>query len=154
MRNFDLARTCPRRLRRAATMLESTIVLGVFLSILLFSLETSLVVIRHNALSACARRLVRVASLQGGKAASGGWGPATLSMKANSSHPAAQAIAPLLTTMRADEVQIELTWPDGERQPGDRVRASLSYNHQPVVSLIPRSLGWSLNASSQSLIAH
>ena len=144
------------RKRGAATLVESAIVLPVCLLLLLGMLELSIALVRHTVMSETARRVARAAIIHGAmsEAAQGQWGPAPLSLSAADSHLAAEAAQPVLMTLNPADVQISLSWPDGDNQPDDRVRVAVSYTHQPIVP-IP---GWysqlSLTGVSTMRIAH
>lgn len=78
------------------------------MALMLFGgLELSLVVVRYNTMSACARSLARVATLRGSRATvAAKWGPNELSLKGDSPHAAAQHIAGLLAAVEPRDVEI------------------------------------------------
>jgi hypothetical protein len=139
--------------RRGATLIESAVVLVVLMAILWSGLEVSMAVIRFNSMSASARIIAREASVHG-ELSPDPWGIAPLSLSGTSSHPAAQLIAGQLPTLDPSQVTIELSWPDGDDQVGDRVMVTVRCVNSPVVNFATLALPSQLSASSRSLISH
>ncbi len=144
-----------RRFRRGATVVEGTIVLGVFLLFVFGALDVGLAVLRSNAVSEAARRGARCAIVHGNKASLlGPLGPATLNISAADANPIAQSVRQVLPTINPAEVQIEVQWLDGANQPDRRVRVAIAYVHQPLTFVMAGWDGMQLTADSTMLIAH
>jgi Flp pilus assembly protein TadG len=145
-----------RRARRAAVLVETALVLPVFLFIIFAALDLSLAVFRYNSLSAAARRLARQAIVHGALAAPQHttWGPAKLTGTGADSSQPAQAIQPYLFTFNPASVQVQINWLDSDTQPDDRVQVTLTY---PQTSLVGSLFGYgtlNLQAASTMRILH
>lgn len=141
--------------RRGATLVESALILSVFLLLLLGMLELSLALVRHTAICEAARRVARAAVVHGSRCQTAApWGPAAIALTADDSHLAAETALPALVTLQPPDVHIELSWPDGGNHSDDRVRVVVHSTHHPIVP-IP---GWyeqlDLRAESTMPIAH
>jgi Flp pilus assembly protein TadG len=147
-------RSHPRR--RGSTLVESTFVLSVCAVLLLGMLEMSLALVRHTAMVETSRSVAREAIVHGSLAAPllEEWGPETLTISAADDHPAARAARKTLVTINPAEVQLEISWPDGDNQPNQRVRVAANYRHRPVVAI----RGWydelPLEGISTMFVAH
>lgn len=127
--------------RDGATMVECAIVLPVLLLALFALLDLGLATTRYNALSESARQIARSAIIHGSLAPPevGTWGPTQFVGTANDSSTIVQSVHGLLPTMPATLVNIQVTWPDNDNGPRDRVRVQVSYTHHP---LVPGLTGW------------
>ncbi|HWB12206.1 MAG TPA: TadE family protein [Pirellulales bacterium] len=144
------------RARRGAALVETALVLPVFLFIIFAAFDLSLAVFRYNSLSAAARRLARQASLHGALAPPKytTWGPATMTGTGADSSQAAQAVQSYLFTFNTAAVQLQVNWLDGDIQPDDRVQVTLKY---PQTSLVGNLFGYgqiNLQAVSTMRILH
>jgi len=144
------------RTRRAAALVETALVLPVFLFIIFAALDLSLAVFRYNSLSAGARRLAREAIVHGALAPPQHttWGPTTLTGTGADSSQPAQAIQPYLFTCNPAAVQMQINWLDGDTQPDHRVQVTLTY---PQTSLVGGLFGYgtlNLQAVSTMRILH
>ena len=154
MRRADHVRRFESR-RCGAVAVEGAIVLSIFLGVLMATLDIGLAAARTNALTECARRAGRRAIVCGKLSpASQQWGPAGWQGTAADSHPVATAIRPLLVTMRPSDVRIQLNWPDGGIEAGQRVRVELSYSHRPTVPYVLVSGTWNLTAATTMRVVH
>lgn len=142
---------CRPSQRTGAVMVEVAVVLSVTLVVLFTMLDLALAVARYNCLSDCARRVARAVIVRG-EMSSVPLGPIEWNGTASDSYPPSQAISGMLTTMRAEDVAMRVTWPDGENKPGQRVHIDLSYQHVPVLGAIFSP--WELTASSTMVIVH
>jgi Flp pilus assembly protein TadG len=142
--------------RRGAVILEGAIVIGVFLVILLGTLDLGLAVLRYNVLSEAARRLARAASVHGAKAApeKTAWGPAKYQGNAGDGTECANAVDDVLVTMKASSVKLTLQWLDEDNTSGDRVRATIQFKHHPIVPFLFGKSDLQLTASSTMRIEH
>jgi len=142
--------------RGGATIVETAIVLGVFLLILLASLDLGLAVLRRNTLSEAARRLARSASLHGVRAAPERtvWGPAPYVGTAGDGSEYADAVDDILVTMNEADVSLSVVWLDGDNRTGDRVRAQLEMTHRTIVPGLFGPGGLRLRSASVMRIEH
>jgi len=143
-------------MRRGAVAFEGAVVIGVFLVILYGMLDLGLAVLQQNTLSEEARRLARAAIVHGSKASpkSTTWGPGTISGSASGSSEAAGVVSPVLIAMDPSSVQFTLEWLDGDNQPDQRVRATLTYKHVPMIPFILGTAPLNLSATSTMRVAH
>ncbi|MBS0265743.1 MAG: pilus assembly protein [Planctomycetes bacterium] len=142
--------------RRGATLVETAIVLAVFLLLILGTVDLGLAVFRYNVLSEAARTGARVASVHGAlaPAAMGTWGPATYSGTASDGSAYAQAVAPLLAGFTLSRVNIQVEWIDGGNALQQRVRYTVSTTYRPIaVAFFTRS-SYVHTASSTMRISH
>src|SRR5262249_13050288 len=118
--------------RRGVAAVEGAIVLGTMLLLLFGILDLGLATCRYNTLSAAARGLARVAITRGVKAPPEwtAWGPNSYSGNCGDSSEMAATVTPLLCTMRPGDVALQIAWPDGAIQPGDRVSVQLTYTYR------------------------
>lgn len=144
------------RPRRGVAVLESAIVLGVFLFMMLGGLDLALAVLRNNTASEAARRLARAAIVRGesGAALRSPWGPSTHSGTAAEDNEMAAAIRDILVVVDPAQVRIRLEWPDGGNAAGDRVRASVTTEYDPIVASLFGSSPYILQATSTMRIEH
>ncbi|HEV3344177.1 MAG TPA: TadE/TadG family type IV pilus assembly protein [Pirellulales bacterium] len=142
--------------RRAAVLVETALVLPVFLFIIFAALDLSLAVFRYNSLSAAARRLARQTIVHGALAPPQHttWGPTTITGTGADSSQPAQAIQAYLSTFNPASVQLQIKWLDGDTQPDHRVQVTLTY---PQTSLVGSLFGYGtlqLQAASTMRILH
>jgi hypothetical protein len=130
-------------------------VLLVSLLLLLGMLEMTLVIVRYTVMVEVAKRIAREAIVHGNLASDGEqWGPAAIVTHAASGSPVALATRNVLTTLDPSEVAIAVTWLDGDNQPDQRVKVSVSYTHQPIISIAHLWSSIELQGSSTMRIAH
>lgn len=144
-----------RKDRRGAVLVEGAVVLSVLLLLLFGILDLGLAVARHDVLAATARDVARAAIVRGAAATPElvAWGPATYSGTAADSSEIAQAVVASLAVMTPAEVAVDVTWPDGGNQEGNRVRVELRYVHQGL-TLLGLGGGLNLRAESTMQIVH
>jgi hypothetical protein len=120
--------------RCGATLAETAIVLGVFMIVLLGFLDLGLVLLRQNSLTAGVGRLSREACLRGQLAPPQrtAWGPDPISTTAEDESEIAAAIRPTLVGIDRRRVQIQLEWPDGGNEMGQRVRVTATCPHDSI----------------------
>jgi hypothetical protein len=137
-------------------MVEAAVVLGVFLTLLLGSLDLALAVLRSNALAEAARRLARAAIVHGEDSAAvfTPWGPATCQGTASDGSDYADAIRDALVVAKLSEVKYQLIWPDGDNAGGDRVQATLTSKYAPILPSLFGSASYTLQATSVMRIEH
>jgi hypothetical protein len=124
--------------RRGAVALESAVVLSAALTLLFVTVILGLAAYRSNILAAAARRVAREAIVHGAKATPERtvWGPTDYTGTAADSTEIAAAAAPLLATMSAADVTVEVTWPDGGNRENDRVHVRLSYRQTLLIPFL------------------
>lgn len=130
--------------------------LPVAIFVLFSLLDLGLAAIRYNALSEGARRVARQAIIHGSlaPAASGSWGPTAFAGSAADDTVETESLQGVLPTMGAEDVVVNVTWPDGDNSPRDRVRVELNFEHE---SLVPFMTAWGpigLNASTTMRIVN
>jgi Flp pilus assembly protein TadG len=146
-----------RRSRRGATVVELSIVLGIFILLTLGMFDLGLGVFRYHILANAARQAARRAIVHGASAnLLGSWGPTSVSVLANESGKPivdgpADGIQPILVLCDLENTRITLDWIDNNNAVGSRVRATVTSDYQPVLTLL-----WpvTLSASSTMQIAH
>lgn len=129
------------RVRRSgAALLEGTIVLGVFVTVIFILFDLGLAVMRQNTLAEAARRLAREAIVHGERASPDRsvWGPAQATGNAGDGSEIATVLEAALVTLDPAEVTYELVWPDSDNRSGDRVSVTLEYPHRAI---LPQVLG-------------
>lgn len=138
--------------RRGVAALEAAIVLPVATLILFGALDVALAIQRQNLLTECACRAARLAIVSG-EFSTAGLGPATWTGLASDSHAFANAIRPMLPTLKPSSVTIVATWTEGSRDVGKKVQLKLSTQ---LPSLYAKLFGstWILTAQSTMLIAN
>jgi Flp pilus assembly protein TadG len=141
-----------RRPRSGATIVEGAVVLALLLTLLLFTLDVGLAVLRYNGLSTAVRALARNAIVRGRLSSpeATSWGPAAA--VGTAADEAYAVTLQHLATMKPADVRVEITWPDGGNSEGDRVRAKLSYMSGGHSFLSMLGAG-TLRAESDMLIA-
>lgn len=146
----------PRGLRRGVAAVEGVFLLSILLLVLFVVFDFGLAAFQYNTLAAVARRVSRTATLHGPAAPpeESTWGPAQYLGNAGDNSEIAQIAAPLLATMPASDVAIEVTWPDGSNRENDRVRVHVSYTHHSWVPFLPACNSLNLQAESTATIVH
>ena len=147
MRHLTRTTRSDRPSRAGAVMVEGVIVLGVFLTILLASLDLSLAVLIDNSLADAARRLGREAIVHGAASANP-WGPTSFQGFADGNSEYAAAIRDFLIVVDPGDVEISVDWPDGGNQDGHRVEVTLSSDYAAIVSSLFGSDPYLLQATS------
>ena len=148
-------RNRPTTTRCGVTTVETATILCVLLLLLLGTLDLGIAVVRYNVLAAAARRVTREAIVHGAEAAPErtAWGPNDYSGTAADGSEIAAAALPYLPTINPSEVAMQVNWPDGDHQEGDRVRVRMAYVHHAVVPLMPSHL-FNLRAECTMRIVH
>ena len=145
-----------RRCRRGASLVEAGIILSVFLTFVLGTLDFALGVFKYNIASGAARQGARLASVHGSLAPSsmGQWGPAAYSGKGNDTNAIAQAIKPTLVGLDSSKVTIQVQWLDGSNDFEKRVRVTVTTPYKPIMTSIFGNVTFNLTATSTVPIAH
>lgn len=142
--------------RSGAALLEGTIVLAVFLTMIFAMFDLGLAVMRQNSLAEAARRLARTAIVHGDLAPPehAAWGPGRYTGNANSDDEVADAVRAGLVTMDPANVTIDVSWPDGDNRTGDRVVVAVAYRHRTILPSLFGSAPLELRADSSMRIEH
>ena len=124
--------------RRGSVVLEGAIVLNVVLILLLGMFDLAIGVLRFNLVSEAARRGTREAIVRGelSEPELTSWGPSTFNGTAADSSDIATVIRSALVACDPENVAITAEWPDGGNACDDRVRILVSYQHQPMMSVL------------------
>ena len=134
--------------RSGAVMVEAAVVLGVFLTVLMASLDLSLAVLVDNSLGDAARRLSRAGIVRGSGGAFTAWGPTPFEGTADEQTEIAQTIQNHLVIVDPAEVQIAVQWPDGGNEEGDRIEVTLSTDYPALLSTFMGGAPYRLQATS------
>ncbi|WP_417850619.1 TadE/TadG family type IV pilus assembly protein [Thalassoglobus sp.] len=151
LRNFySISNSGNKQCRRGASVVEAAIVLPVLLMVLMVALDLALMVLEYNTLAEGSRKLARAASLRGeySEPEITSWGPETYSSSIAEDSVQTQIVKPICVTMPHQEVTVQLEWLDGVNEADSRVKATVSYVHQPVFGL----LGADLPMQSSSVV--
>ncbi|WP_410001939.1 TadE/TadG family type IV pilus assembly protein [Rubinisphaera sp. JC750] len=119
----------PRSTRRGAVFVESAIVASVVFLVLLTGLNLTMATLRYNALGEAARRAARAAIVKGAMSEAEALGPDTIEGAVSDDLELTDVIRPTLIGMPASDVQMTISWPDGDNEIGSTVTVQLQYNH-------------------------
>ena len=141
--------------RRGAAMLETALVLTVFLTLAFGMLELSITNLNEHIVNNAARQAVRIASVHGTMAPPKmtQWGPGTMSIAATDTGELGTAIQPYLTGVDLSKTTVTLTWLDGNANPESRVQATVVTTHKPMLSFLFKT-NWIITGKSILQIAH
>lgn len=125
-------------LRLGATMAECALTLPVLLLVLFALLDLGIAATRYNALAEVARRIARETILHGSSAPSdiGAWGTSEFNGTVGDASPIVVVARDMVPTMKAADVRVRVSWPDGDNSPRDRVQVHVQYDHVPLVPAI------------------
>jgi len=142
--------------RRGATLIETALVLMLFLMLLFGMLDLGLLVFRHQMLSFAARRGAREAIDHGEYADRLGiWGPAPISGTLDSLGAAIRdKFEPHLVGMAPQDIDVQITWLDGTNNFKKRIQVTLTTDYTPITTFIFGSPSFDVSASSTMPIAH
>lgn len=145
-----------KRVRSGVSAVETAIALSATFVLLGVICDYGLATFRQNTLAASSRWLAREVIVHGAEAAPEmtAWGPLAFSGDAADSSPIAVTASTLLATMRKDDVEVEVEWPDGGNEVGDRVHVTLRYRHEPLLPLLLSPTARQLKAECVMRIAH
>jgi len=151
-----LWRRCRGSCRRGATLVETTVVLLLFLTFLFGMLDLGLAVFRHQILSFVARRGAREVIVHGEYADRLGiWGPAPISGTLDSLDPAIRGkLEPCLVGIAPQDIDVQITWLDGTNYFKKRVQVTLTTDYAPITTFVFGNPSFQLHATSTMPIAH
>ncbi len=147
------------RYRRGATVLEMSIVLGVFAVLTLGMLDLGIGVFRYHVLANAARHGVRRAIVHGEHAMTS-WGPGTIDVPATASGIPIigdgspnnrDGVQRLLVGCDLDKTRIVVEWPEGSNAFEKQVRVTVTSPYEPIMLFLTPV---TLRASSTMQIAH
>ena len=155
-RRYSLRRRGCGPRRRGATLVETALVLLLFVTLVFGMLDLGLVVFRYQMLSFAARRGVREAIVHGEYAERvGSWGPAAISGTLDSLNPAIRdKLEPHLVGMDPQDIDVQITWLDGTNDFKKRIQVTLTTDYTPITTFIFGSPSFDVHASSTMPIAH
>ena len=122
--------------RRAATLVEAAIGLSAVITLIVGCLDFSLAAYKSQVLNHIAQRIGRAAVIHGSFSNTswngGHWGPATITTDLNSADPVATVGHTISSGLHKSSVTIELTWPNGNNNPGSPVIVQASMKWSPM----------------------
>ena len=137
-------------------MLETAIILNVFLMLILGTFDLGIATYRYNTLSQVARQGARQAIVHGSLAspAMTAWGPTTYNGTAGDGSVYAQAVSPMLVGFVLGNVTIKVEWLDGGNAVQQRVRYTVTTTYRPIITSFFSSSSFTQSAASTMPIAH
>lgn len=149
--------TASRRARRGATLLETAIAISLFLTLVLGMVDLGYGVFKQHVLSQAARQIARQASVRGQLANRiDSWGPDEIEMQADGENDVVEATAQKLVGWNLDEVNVHVSWPDGnnDARRSDRVKVELAAPYRPTLGFVVGNPNIVLRGSSTMYISH
>ncbi len=142
--------------RRGAVLVESAIIMFVFITLTVGAMDLELAVFRYNMAAQAARHGARQAMVHGAlaKAPMTVWGPAGYSGKADDGSDIANAVSPLLVGFDRHNVTVQADWLDGGNAIGNRVRYTVSTPYRPLLGFLIGYPAFTISAASTMPIAH
>lgn len=143
--------------RRGATIVETAIVLSVFVTLVLGMIDLGYGLFRYHILAQSSRRLARQAVVHGKLATRlEPWGPETVQTTADGETAISEAIRGSLVGWNLADVAVEVQWLDGgnDGELGHRVQVSVSAPYEPMLTFMVGSPQVTLSAASTMRIAH
>lgn len=145
--------------RRGATVVETALVLPVFLILVLGMIDLGIGVFRQGTLSQAARQGARKAAVHGKQAPSGWdggpWGVAAIDQPLTATGvPVVDAVKPMLASCPAADTRVLVEWPQGTNATGSSVRVTVTSDYTPLITFIFGNPRITLRATSTMLISH
>ena len=134
-------------------MTETALVLVLFLILVFAMIDLGIMVARSQALSEAARSGARSAIVRG-ELANSPLGPSAMSGVASDNNAIAIAVRSHLMLMDPENVNVNVTWPDGSNKINKRVHVTLNADFTPITTFIFGSPTWTLSGDSEMHIAH
>lgn len=142
------------RRRDGVSTVETAIVLGVFLLLVLGMIELGACVFQSHLVADAARAGARKGIVHG-EYSSSPWGSAPLGpVNGNDSSPLAQAIMPLLLGVDPQTVTIQAVWLDGDNAVGHRLQVKVTIQHTVVLTSLLGMDSLALSSQTTMEIAH
>ncbi len=140
--------------RRGATMIETALIIMMFLTLVIGMLDFGIAVYRYNLLSEASRQLARKAIVHGKLANQlGSWGTSTYNGNGSNNDAIALAVRPYLVGLNPAKVTIQVRWPDSSNDVDKNVHTTLSTTYKPLATWIFAG-SFTLKADSEMQIAH
>jgi hypothetical protein len=168
--------TLPRSRRRGATLVEAAVSISLFLTLVVGMLDLGITLFRRHVLSQAARQGARIAIVHGylapNHSAADSWGPtpsyfpalgsrslyadaAYQEVRADDPNDAlAAAIRPYLPGIDPSTVTLQIAWPEGDNDVGNRVTVTVTAPASHVLRMFATGPGAVLGASSTMTIVH
>lgn len=129
---------CRRRLdsgndRHGATAVESALVLMILFVLVLGMFDFGIAAFRRNMLCEGAKRIARMAVLHG-ENSSQPLGPGSMDIRADENLLISSSLAPVLKTMRAEEVRVQVNWQNTSNATNSLVQVEVDYPHGMLMS--------------------
>jgi hypothetical protein len=142
--------------RGGTTTVETVVVLGVFLTLVVGMLDLGSAVFRQHQISYAARAAARAASVHGSEAGVlGSWGPAAVGpTPASGAGPIPEVFRRDLGGLNPSAVTVRVAWPDGSNEPGSRVVVTLETSYQPALAWLFGSAPIPIRSVSTMRISH
>lgn len=137
----NMAGAPPNRRRRGSVTVEGAVVLIVFLTLMLGTIDLGIAVASYNSLADVARSVARQASVRGVHASpeTMEWGPATYQGTAADAHAIAMSSRQSIVMADPGDVLLVVAWPDGDNRLNDRVVVTVAYQYESFLPLAPYS---------------
>jgi len=156
-RRKSTRKSCRRRDRSGATMVELAITILVFITAVLGLMDLGLANLRHQQLTEATRFVSRQAAVHGNLAdALGIWGPGQITGRANDGSAVGNLFVNRMTVPNPGDLQFTLDWIDNgnDSRNDDRVRVTASLPYQTFATLIFGNQVITLQSISVVPIAH
>lgn len=156
MKTFGTTRSWLRCTRRSgATLLETSVLIPVFLAAVFGMLDLSLYIVRQQSLAEAARVAARTIIVRGSYAdVLGSLGPHDIYTTAASDNTVARAIRPHLLLMEPKNVRLYVDWHEHNNTAGSHVHVILTSSCTPITTYLFGHPTWELSARATMTIAH
>jgi hypothetical protein len=125
-----------KRHRRGTTLIEAAIGLWFTCTVIIGCIDFSMAAIKTESLNHLAHRIGRVAIIHGKYANAtfngGPWGPAPVVTTLDGSSPVAMSASQFRSGLKANAVTVNVSWPNGNNDPGSAVLVETSMSWGPV----------------------
>ena len=131
--------------RSGATLVESAIVLPVFLLFVIATVDLGLAVHRYNLVAWSAHEIGRQAAVHGSLAPPEklDWGPDTVIWSSivpvdedRELNDIGEVVSPFVKHLREPRTEVQIEWPDGANHWGDRVRVTVNSPYEPLAFVL------------------
>ncbi|MEX2357386.1 MAG: TadE/TadG family type IV pilus assembly protein [Pirellulaceae bacterium] len=113
--------------------MESAFVLMVLFVLVLGMFDFGIAAFRRNLLCEGAKRIARMAVLHG-ENSSQPFGPESIDTQADENQAILATLAPILKTMRADEIRVQVVWQDTSNVTNSLVQVEVEYPNGMLMS--------------------
>lgn len=107
----------------------------MLLVVLFVLLDLGVAATRYNSLAEVSRRIAREVIVHGSENPGSGepWGPDEFVGTVADSFPIVAVAKGMTPTMAENQVNVRVTWPEGDNTPRDPVQVEVRFQHQPLV---------------------